>query len=98
MEIPSLNQLQDHYAEQGLVVLGVSIDEGSPTAVRQFAQKAGIRYPVLMANDATLKAFGGVEAIPTSFVIDRSGRIAAKHVGLADKAAFEESIKPLLIP
>lgn len=98
MEIPSLIELQRNYADRGLVVLGVSIDEGGPGVVRPIVKQAGINYPILIANDAMLTAFGGIEAIPTSFIIDRSGRITAKHVGLADKAAFEASIKPLLLP
>ena len=98
MEIPSLIELQRRHADRGLVVLGVSMDEGGPGAVRPFVKQAGVNYPVAMANDAVLKTFGGIEAIPTSFVIDRSGRIAAKHLGYADQAVLEASLQPLLAP
>lgn len=96
MEIPSLIDLQRTHADRGLVVLGVSMDDGGPSAVSRFVKQAGINYPVLMANEAMIKAFGGIEMIPTSFVIDRSGGIAAKHLGFADRAVLEASIQPLL--
>jgi|GEM_PF-272345 len=98
MEIPSLIELQRTYADRGLVVLGVSIDEGGASVVRSTVKQAGINSPVLIANDAMLKAFGGIEAVPTSFIIDWTGHIVGKHVGFADKADFEASIKPLLQP
>jgi peroxiredoxin len=55
-------------------------------------------YPVVLADEKTEQAFGGVEAIPTTFIIDREGRIVKKHPGFTDKDEFENEIKPLLRP
>jgi peroxiredoxin len=97
-EIPNFIALQKQYEKQGLVVVGVSVDEDGPDAVKPFAQKLGMNYPVVLADEKTREAFGGLEAVPTTFVIDREGRIVKEHVGFADKDEFQNEIKPLLNP
>jgi thiol-disulfide isomerase/thioredoxin len=95
-EIPGFIELQERYGKAGLVVVGVSLDEGGPAAVAPFVSKMGINYPVVMGDSAIVQAFGGVEAIPTTFVIDRDGQILERHVGFVSKDRFEKSIQPLL--
>ena len=95
-EIPSFIALQDKYRKDGLVVVGVSLDEEGPSVVKPFMKRNKINYPIVMADTRIADLFGGVEGIPTTFVIDRDGKIAAKHVGLTSKSAFEKEIKPLL--
>ena len=56
----------------------------------------GINYRVVIGNDTTAAAYGGVDALPTTFLIDRNGKIAAVHVGLASKKDFEDGIEQLL--
>jgi DsbE subfamily thiol:disulfide oxidoreductase len=97
-EIPSFIELQKQYGNQGLAVIGLSLDESGATAVKKFVDKTGMNYTVVMADQAVAKAYGGVEAIPTTFVIDRQGHIINRHVGLTDRAEFEKEIKPLLKP
>jgi thiol-disulfide isomerase/thioredoxin len=94
-EIPGFIELQKKYGEKGLVVVGVSLDEQGPSVVKQFMNQFGMNYPVVMGNIKTMEDFGG-KAIPTSFVIDRSGKVVAKHVGFASKQTFEKEIEPLL--
>jgi peroxiredoxin len=96
VEIPGFIELQKQYAKQGLAVIGVSVDEASPTEVKKFAQQLGVNYPVVLADANTTRAFGGIEAIPTTFVIDRAGRIIKQHLGFTEKEEFEKEIKPLL--
>ena len=93
-EIPGFIELQKKYGEKGLVVVGVSLDERGPSVVKQFMSQFGMNYPVVMGNIQTMEDFGG-KAIPTTFVIDRSGKIVAKHVGFASKETFENEIAPL---
>jgi thiol-disulfide isomerase/thioredoxin len=93
-EIPGFIELQKEYGEKGLVVVGVSLDEQGPSVVKQFMDQFGINYPVVMGNTNIMEDFGG-KAIPTTFVIDRSGKIVAKHVGFASKQTFEKEITPL---
>jgi peroxiredoxin len=95
-EIPGFVELQKKYSEQGLTIVGISLDEKGPSVVKPFMKKFNINYPVVMGDDKVVEAFGGVESIPTTFVIDRTGKIVSKHVGLAEKSQFEKEIRPLL--
>ena len=95
-EIPGFINLQKKYGDKGLVVIGVSLDEGGPAVVKPFAQKMGINYPLVMGDQKIAAAFGGIEAIPTTFIIDREGNVVTGHQGYADEATFESEIKPLL--
>jgi peroxiredoxin len=95
-EIPGFIELQERYGDAGLVVVGVSLDEGGPAAVAPFVSKEGINYPVVMGDSTIVGAFGGIPSIPTTFVIDRDGRIAERHVGYVSKSRFEKSIQALL--
>ena len=98
MEIPALIALQKQYAAKGLVVVGISVDEGSGEAVKSFMTKTGINYPVVLGGRETAGAYGNVQVIPTTFYIDREGNIAGKREGAAELPAFETQIKPLLGP
>lgn len=95
-EIPGLVDLQKQYEKQGLAVVGVSVDRDGAAVVKAFAQKVGMNYPVVLADQKVVQAFGGIEAIPTTFVIDRQGHIVKEHVGFAEKNEFENEIRPLL--
>ena len=95
-EIPDLVALQTKYEKQGLVVLGVSLDEKGPAPVKAFAKRMKVNYPVIMGDEKTVAAYGNFQAIPTTFYIDRAGRIAGMHEGGADEAMFEAAVKPLL--
>ena len=95
-EIPGFVELQQQYGRQGLAVVGVSLDGGGAGRVKEFVQKSGVNYTVVLAGMKVAQAFGGVEAIPTTFIIDRDGRIAGRHVGFTSREEFEKEIKPLL--
>jgi peroxiredoxin len=98
MEIPGFIALQKKYAQQGLVVVGASVDEGGASTVKQFMEKLGMNYPVVLADEKMQDQFGGIEVVPTTFVIDREGHIVKKYFGLTDESEFEQEIKPLLNP
>lgn len=95
-EIPGFVDLYKRYAEKGLVIVGVSLDQNGPAAVTPFVQKFAMNYPVVMGDGQIVKAFGGIEALPTTFVIDRTGKVVRMHVGFTDAEAFEKDIKSLL--
>ena len=86
-EIPELIALQSRYKDK-LVIIGASEDEAPPEQVAQFAKQAGINYPIIMSSAALEDEYGGVVALPTSFVIDEQGRVVQKHVGL-DPNSFQ---------
>jgi len=94
-EIPILIDLQSKYKE-GLQVIGVSLDDGSPDDVKEFAKMAGINYPIVMRSRELVAAYGGVPALPTSFVVNKEARIVQKHEGLFPPELYETEIRALL--
>jgi peroxiredoxin len=95
-EIPGFIALKKQYGDQGLVVIGASVDEGGVPVVKKFAADLGMNYPVGLADDQMQEAFGGIELLPTTLIIDRQGRIVKKYTGFTEKAEFETEIKTLL--
>ncbi len=95
-EIPGYVDLYRKYGKDRLAIIGVSVDEGGPKVVEAFAKKFAINYPIVMADDAVQSAYGGLEAIPTTFLIDRNGQIRDKKVGADPTEEYEKKIKALL--
>jgi thiol-disulfide isomerase/thioredoxin len=91
-EIPALIALQEKYKNK-LLVVGISEDEIPTEEVRRFAAAQGINYPVAMTTPELRKVFRGVTALPTTFVIDRDGRLVQKHVGMLNPAQTELEAK-----
>lgn len=96
IEVPWFIDFQRKYKDRGLVVIGVAMDDEGWKAVKPFLDEMKVNYRVVMGNDATADLYGGVEALPTTFVLDREGRIAKTHVGLSSKEDFEEEIEKIL--
>lgn len=97
-EISGFVELQKKYQAQGLAIVGVSVDQASADTVKMFVQKSGINYPVVLADTNIVAAFGGIEGLPTTFIIDANGRIVKRHLGFTEKSDIESDIKPLLKP
>lgn len=95
-EIPGYVELQKKYADAGLVIVGVSLDRKGPKVVTEFMAKHGMTYAVGIDDGALAEAFGGVDAIPTTFLIDREGRIRHRKVGAMPPAEYEKLVRPLL--
>lgn len=96
-EIPHFVKFQQKYGDRGLQVIGVSMDD-SPEPVPAFYQQYHMNYPVVMGNAKIGESYGGLLGLPITFVLDREGRIAAKHIGATDAAVFEKEIQSLLNP
>jgi len=93
-EIPDFINLQSKYASKGLQVVGIALDE--PDKVKSFARENGMNYPVLLGNDQIAALYGGIDGIPTSFIIDRKGDIVTRFEGFRSKEDFEGEISKLL--
>jgi len=87
-EIPDLIALQAKYKDR-LQIIGIAQDSGSIEAVRKFAAEHGMNYPTVLSTPEIEKLFPGVYALPTTFVLDRDGKLAQKHVGLLNAARTE---------
>lgn len=94
-EIPHFVELQNKYRDQGLQIVGISMDDG-PEPVRDFYQSFHMNYPVVMGNASIGELYGGVLGLPIAFLIDREGRIYSKHIGATDISVFEREIGALI--
>ena len=104
VEIPWFMEMQKKYQQQGLEVIGVSLDEKGWEAVKPFIGEVGINYRVVIGNDALAQSYGkldptlspDLDSLPTTFVLDRNGRVAVFHQGLTSKQDFIDAVEALL--
>jgi thiol-disulfide isomerase/thioredoxin len=96
MEIPGFVELQKKYGDKGLVVVGLSVDDDTD-AVKSFHKSEKMNYPVFVVGQDTTSAWGGIEAIPTTFILDKTGKkVGDPRIGFHPPGAFEKEITPLL--
>lgn len=97
VEIPFFVELQEEYRDQGVVFLGLSVDD-PVDKLRPFAEQYKMNYPVLVGQgrDDVQNAFGPVWGIPVTFMINREGLVCRRHIGFATKEQFEKEIQRLL--
>lgn len=93
--VPHLNELERKYRDQGVVVLGIAVDE-NPKAVSAFEEEVPIEYASLLTSEEVEKAFGGVLGLPSTFVLDREGNVFSTYVGSANPETLEENVQELL--
>jgi cytochrome c biogenesis protein CcmG/thiol:disulfide interchange protein DsbE len=106
IETPWLIELRNQYAAQGFEILGVSMDDidrddpeklsGEKKEIARFVQQMKMTYPVLIDGDSISKPYGGLDAMPTSFFLDRNGTVVAAQLGLTSKDEIEAKIKKSL--
>jgi peroxiredoxin len=95
-EMPGYVALQEKYGRTGLVIVGVSLDRAGPEVVKKFIADQKINYQIVLGDEKIAEAFGGVEAIPTTFIIDRQGIIRYRKVGAMPAGEFEAVVTPFL--
>ena len=96
VEIPWFIEFERSLKGRGFAVLGVSMDEDGWDAVKPYIQKRGMNYRVLLGDEKIATLYGGLDALPTTLVLDRDGKVAATHTGLSDKKEFLDEITTLL--
>lgn len=97
IEIPWFIEFEQEYKSRGFEVIGVSMDEDGWKAIKPYIAEHKVNYRVLLGNDSVTQLYGGVESLPTTFIIDRDGKFAfAPHVGLAGKNEYLREIQSLL--
>src|SRR5271157_1362306 len=82
IEIPWFMEMERQNKDKGFEVLGVAMDDEGWEAVKPFLAELKVNYRVVIGNDETAREYGGVDALPTTFLIDREGKVAAIHIGL----------------
>ena len=93
--IPDLIQIQKEFKNK-VAVIGISLDTDTKKDVVPFMKNMGINYTVVYANSQVIQDYGNVEAIPTSFVISKDGKIVNQHIGLTPKETYISEINKLL--
>jgi thiol-disulfide isomerase/thioredoxin len=96
MEIPGYIEMQRKYADRGLVIIGVSLDQKGPKHVKKFVEENVMNYTVVMGDEKAIDAFGGFDSIPTTFLIGRDGRIVHQKTGAMEHAAYEKLVQQAL--
>lgn len=96
IEIPWFVEFEQKFKDKGFAVLGVSMDEEGWDVVKPYLAQANVNYRVLLGTDSVAQLYGGVDSLPTSFMIDKEGRIASIHVGLVSKGDYQNDINQLL--
>jgi len=97
LEIPWFIEFEQQYKTQGFAVIGVSMDEEGWNAIKPYMAAHKMNYRVLLGDDSVSQLYGGVESLPTTFLIDRKGRVAfPPHIGLAGKNEYLKEIQSLL--
>ncbi len=106
IETPWLVELRNQYAGKGFEILGVSLDDldtddkkmlaGEKRDIAKFAQQEHIDYPVLIDGGSIDKPYGGLDALPTSYFVDRNGKVVAAQLGLTSKDDIEGNIRKAL--
>lgn len=95
-EMPGFLQAYDKLKQKGLEIVGIALDEGGWDDVSPFVKKMNVKYPIVLGNTSVTNAYGGIDAIPSTFIIDRQGNLVDKHVGYMSKDEFEKKLKDLL--
>ena len=97
IEIPWFMEFEQQFKDRGFAVVGVSMDEDGWTAVKPYLVRMKLNYRILLGNDQVGTLYGGVDSLPTTFLIDRQGKIASVHIGVSTgKEEFKDAIVHLL--
>ncbi len=96
IEIPWFMDFEQTYKDKNFAVLGISLDEDGWDAVKPYIEQRKINYRVVIGTDKVATLYGDVDSLPTTFMIDREGRVAAVHVGLVSKSDYQHDILELL--
>jgi peroxiredoxin len=94
-EMPDLNAIYNENKDKGLVMVGICLN-ADPNQLKVLVKQLKLDYPVLLGTDKVSKDYGEIVGVPTTFIIDKQGKVAEKIVGARKKDEFMQVIKPLL--
>ena len=96
MEIPGYVDLYKKYNGRGLEIIGISLDRDGWTPVKPFMQQYNINYPIVLGDMQVVQAYGGIQSIPTTFIINRNGEVVERKIGARPPEYFEQILSDLL--
>jgi cytochrome c biogenesis protein CcmG/thiol:disulfide interchange protein DsbE len=97
LEIPWFIEFEQQYKAKGFAVLGVSMDDDGWKVVKPYISEHKLNYRVLLGNDTVSQLYGGLDALPTTYIIDKAGKVAfPPHVGLINKSEYVSEVQSLL--
>ena len=96
LEIPWFVQFEQQFRSNGLEVVGVSMDEDGWKVVKPWVTAHKVNYRIVLGDESIGQLYGGVENLPTTYMIDREGKVAFVHVGLAGRDEYRDEIQKLL--
>jgi thiol-disulfide isomerase/thioredoxin len=96
IEMPSLVALQKKYGPQGVRIVGVAMDDATDQAIAGFAQKMSVNYLILRGTEKVGELYGGVDRMPTTFYLDKSGKVVEETIGMATEEVLEAGIRKSL--
>jgi thiol-disulfide isomerase/thioredoxin len=96
IEMPWLVDLQKKYGPQGLQIVGVAMDDTEDKEIADFARKMGVNYIVLKGSEKVGDLYGGIDRLPLTYYLDRSGKVVDETIGLASESVIEDAIKKAL--
>ena len=95
-EIPDFIDVYNLYKLKGFEIIGIALDEEGWSVVAPYIKESKMNYPVVLGTTEVVRQYGGIEAIPTTFIVDKKGYIAGTQVGVLSKTALEQKLKSLL--
>ncbi len=96
VEMPTLEKLHGEYADRGLLVLGLATDGDQEAAMEAFLEDMEITFPIATASSGVRAAYGGVDLLPTTILIDRRGQVRHRIEGLMAPPALRAAVRRLL--
>lgn len=95
-EIPGFVKLQKEWGDKGVQIIGIAFAKQGVNAVKTFAENYKINYPIGICDEGTYNSYGPIAGIPTTFIIDKKGRIYEEYVGYRPEEVFVNDIKNLI--
>ena len=96
IEMPWFVELQKQYGPQGLQVLGIAMDDSGAKEIADFAKKMNVNYPIVIGKESVGDQYGGIPYLPSTFYIDRDGKVIDRIFGLVSRSEIESDIQKAL--
>ena len=97
VEIPSFTEFKERYEDSGFEIVGVALDPENKDEILRVQRELEINYPLVLSDVTIEDQAGGIFGVPTTFLIDRDGRVVSKHVGLVGKERLQQEIETVLL-